>query len=56
MNISVQKLIVQLPQVRKNNRNNTVKFQFGEILAYDVANIINMNDYIIIEGYISLEI
>ena len=50
-NISVTKVRVQLPQVRKTKIVNLI---FWGKLARDVANYYKTNDYILIEGYLSL--
>jgi len=50
-NISFTKFRVQLPQIRNKRIINLV---FWGNLASDVANYYKINDYIIIEGYISL--
>ena len=50
-NISVTKFRVQLPQVRNTKVVNLV---FWGNLARDVANYYKINDYILIEGYLSL--
>ena len=50
-NILVTHLRVQFPQVRKNC---IVNLTFWGNLAHDVAMYYKMNDYILIEGYLSL--
>ena len=50
-NISVTKFRVQFPQVRKNIIINLV---FWGNLGRDVANCYKINDYILIDGYLSL--
>jgi len=50
-NILVTRLRVQFPQVRKNC---IVTLTFWGNLARDVATYYKINDYILIEGYLSL--
>ena len=50
-NIFVTRFRVQFPQVRKNS---VVHLKFWGNLARDVANYYQINDYILIEGYLSL--
>ena len=49
-NILVTKFRAQLPQIRNNRIINIV---FWGNLAHDVANYYQVNDYIMIEGYLS---
>ena len=51
---SLTELIVQLPQVRKNNIKIIIKVSIWGKLSYDVAKYYQPDDYIIIEGYISI--
>ena len=51
---SLTELIVQLPQVRKTNVKIVLKVSIWGKLSYDVAKYYQPNDYIIIEGYISI--
>jgi single-stranded DNA-binding protein len=51
---SLTELIVQLPQVRKNNIKIIIKVSIWGKLSYDVAKYYQPEDYIIIEGYISI--
>jgi hypothetical protein len=50
-NISITKFRVQLPQIRNNIIVNLV---FWGKLSQDIANYYKINDYIFIEGYLSL--
>jgi single-stranded DNA-binding protein len=50
-NIFVTRFRVQFPQVRKNSM---VNLTFWGNLARDVATYYKINDYILIEGYLSL--
>lgn len=50
-NIPVTQFRVQFPQVRNNA---VIHLTFWGNLARDVANYYKINDYILIEGYISL--
>nr|YP_010215295.1 hypothetical protein Ycf41 [Thalassiosira profunda]UBQ34776.1 hypothetical protein Ycf41 [Thalassiosira profunda] len=51
---SLTELTVQLPQVRKNNVKTILKVSIWGKLSYDVAKYYQPDDYIIIEGYISI--
>ena len=51
---SLTELTVQLPQVRKNNVKIILKVSIWGKLSYDVAKYYQPDDYIIIEGYISI--
>jgi hypothetical protein len=50
-NISITQFRVQLPQIRNNIIVNLV---FWGKLSQDITNYYKINDYIIIEGYLSL--
>jgi single-stranded DNA-binding protein len=50
-NIPVTQFRVQFPQVRNNT---VIHLTFWGNLARDVANYYKINDYILIEGYISI--
>ena len=50
-NISVTEFRVQLPQLKDTN---IIKLIFWGNLSHDVANYYRINDYILVEGYISL--
>ena len=52
---SLTELTVQLPQVRKNNNKVILQLSSWGKLSYDVAKYYQPDDYIIIEGYISLK-
>lgn len=51
---SLTELTVQLPQVRKSNIKILLQLSIWGKLSYDVAKYYKPNDYIIIEGYISM--
>ena len=51
---SLTELIVQLPQVRNNNTKVILQVSIWGKLSYDVAKYYQPDDYIIIEGYISI--
>lgn len=51
-NIPVTKFRVQLPQVKNST---IVNLTFWGNLANDVANYYKINDYILIEGYLSVQ-
>ena len=53
-NISVTEILVKFSQIRKNNRGAIFKLSIWGNLAYEVAQYYQVNDYIVIEGYISL--
>lgn len=50
-NIQITQFRAQLPQIRKTKVINLV---FWGKLGYDVLNYYQVNDYILIEGYLSL--
>lgn len=51
---SLTELIVQLPQVKKSNVKIILQLSVWGNLSYDVARYYQTDDYIIIEGYISI--
>jgi len=51
---SLTELTVQLPQVRKNNTEVILQVSIWGKLSYDVAKYYQPEDYVIIEGYISI--
>ena len=51
---SLTELTVQLPQVRKNNNKIILQLSIWGKLSYDVVKYYQPDDYIIIEGYISI--
>jgi len=51
---SLTELTVQLPQVRKNNTKLILQVSIWGKLSYDVAKYYQPEDYVIIEGYISV--
>ena len=51
---SLTELTVQLPQVRKNNTKLIFQVSIWGKLSYDVAKYYQPEDYVIIEGYISI--
>ena len=52
---SLTELTVQLPQVRKNNMKVILQVSIWGKLSYDVAKYYQPEDYVIIEGYISVK-
>ena len=48
-------LTVQLPQVRKNNNKVILQLSIWGTLSYDAAKYYQPDDYVIIEGYISIK-
>jgi hypothetical protein len=50
--ISVAKFRVELPQIR--NKNKMIYLTFWGNLAHDIGNLYQINDYIIVEGYLSV--
>ena len=51
---SLTELTVQLPQLRKNNIKVIFQVSIWGKLSYDIAKYYQPDDYIIIEGYISI--
>lgn len=51
---SLTELMVQLPQIKKSNSKIILQLSIWGKLSYDVAKYYQPNDYIIIEGYISI--
>ena len=51
---SLTELTVQVPQVRKNNIKLILQISIWGKLSYDVAKYYQPEDYVIIEGYISI--
>ena len=51
---SVTELTVLLPQARKNNTKIILQVSIWGKLSYDVAKYYQSEDYIVIEGYISI--
>nr|YP_010537130.1 hypothetical protein ON770_pgp064 [Lithodesmioides polymorpha]UYC30917.1 hypothetical protein [Lithodesmioides polymorpha] len=54
-NTSVTEILVKFPQIRENKLASTFYLSIWGDLAYDILKYYNVNDYIIIEGYISLK-
>ena len=52
---SLTELTVQLPQVRKNNSKVILQVSIWGKLSYDAAKYYQPDDYVIIEGYISIK-
>jgi hypothetical protein len=46
---------VQLPQIRNKKSITIIKLVFWGDFAYDVVNYYRINDYILIEGYLSFK-
>jgi hypothetical protein len=53
-NISVTEVMAKFSQVQKNRNDVIVKLCIWGNLAYDMVQYYQINDYIIIEGYVSL--
>ncbi len=51
---ALTELTVQLPQIRKNTAKTILQLSIWGKLSYDVAKYYQTDDYIIIEGYISI--
>src|SRR5210317_1577095 len=51
---SLTELTVQLPQIRNNNSKIILQVSVWGKLSYDVTKYYQPDDYIIIEGYISI--
>nr|YP_009029422.1 hypothetical protein [Lithodesmium undulatum]AGH28953.1 hypothetical protein [Lithodesmium undulatum]UYC30506.1 hypothetical protein [Lithodesmium undulatum] len=54
-NTSVTEILVKFPQIQQNKLASTFRISIWGDLAYDAVKYYNVNDYIIIEGYISLK-
>lgn len=54
-NTSMVEILVKFPQIRENKLASTLRLSIWGDLAYDVIKYYNVNDYIIVEGYISLK-
>ncbi len=54
-NTSVTEILVKFPQIQQNKLASTFRISIWGDLAYDTVKYYNVNDYIIIEGYISLK-
>ena len=52
-NISRTEFRVKLPQLRNKKSTTILKLVFWGDFAYDVVNYYRVNDYILIEGYLS---
>lgn len=53
-NISVTEVMAKFSQTQKNREDVIVKLCIWGNLAYDIVQYYQTNDYIIIEGYVSL--
>jgi hypothetical protein len=53
-NISVTEVMAKFSQVQKNRNDITIKLCIWGNLAYDMVQYYQINDYILVEGYISL--
>ena len=51
---SVTKLIVQIPQLKNNADSTIMKVTIWGKLGYEILKYYQINDYIIIEGYLSI--
>jgi len=51
---ALTELTVQLSQIRKTNIKLIVQLSVWGKLSYDISNYYQLNDYIIVEGYISI--
>ena len=52
-NISLTELVGQFPQVRTKNSINTIRLTVWGNLSYDVMKYYQLNDYVVVEGYLS---
>ena len=52
-NISLTEFVGQFPQVRTKNSRNTIRLTVWGNLSYDVLKYYKLNDYVVIEGYVS---
>ena len=53
-NISLTELVVQFPQIRNKNCIDVCHLNVWGNLAHDVIKYYQINDYIVVEGYISV--
>jgi len=53
-NISVTEILVKLCQIKNHNSEITLQLSVWGNLSYDLMQYYQINDYIIVEGYISL--
>jgi len=53
-NISVTEVMAKFSQVQKNRNDIVVKLCIWGNLAYDMVQYYQINDYILVEGYVSL--
>lgn len=51
---ALTELTVQLPQIRKNTAKTILQLSIWGKLSYDVAKYYQPDDYVIIEGYVSI--
>jgi single-stranded DNA-binding protein len=54
-NTSVIEILVKFPQIRANNQASTFRILVWGELVYDIVKYYHVNDYVIIEGYISFK-
>jgi len=52
--IPLTKMTVQIPQVRNNSNETYMRLSIWGKLGYDLTQYYHINDYIIVEGYLSL--
>ena len=52
-NISLTEFVGQFPQVRTKNSINTIRLTVWGNLSYDVMKYYQLNDYVVVEGYLS---
>jgi len=52
-NISLTELVVQFPQVRNKNYVDICRLNVWGNLSHDIMKYYKVNDYIVVEGYIS---
>ena len=52
-NISLTELVVQFPQIRNKNCIDVCHLNVWGNLAHDVIKYYQINDYIVVEGYVS---
>jgi single-stranded DNA-binding protein len=50
----VTQFTVQIPQLKKNNESTAMCVNIWGKLGYDITQYYQINDYIIIEGYLSI--
>jgi hypothetical protein len=53
--IPLTKMTVQIPQVRHNSSETYIRLCIWGKLGYDITQYYHINDYVIVEGYLSIQ-